>query len=497
MKLIRLQIEHYKMLRDVDMRFDRPGRLSMGAYAVDFLVGLNGAGKSTLLRAIAQIFTDLHANYPTPFNYTVEYELRPSEQPLHVEVRRQAADVTMVVHHPHESLPHYEGKPDTLFLPTRVVVYTTGSLDAWQSLAALPLSPREQTNAQPTILEDAAARYIAEMPGHLPPLEHQPVSDEFQTPLLLLRSSRLALIALTGLLASIASNDRAPLDSVLQSLDLVNLRAFSLRLRLHSALSDYDLYEKLRPHATRHVQQGSDHLLYFELPPSQPQQSDFVNALWADFATPLDFFSVLDQLAEPIATGEPTIQQVNLFLERRLSTSEKEADVTRLLLFDWLSDGEQSFLGRMAMLAMLQAENCLILLDEPEVHFNDYWKREIVKLVDDIMRGHANHLIIVSHSSIALSDVPAAQVSVMARGEDGFSNIYPPRLRTLGTDPSEIMVVIFNTHLSTGAYAAELLRTAVEKGEKRQLEELLQQVGPGMWYFRLRQRLEALDAPPD
>src|SRR5690606_29044885 len=119
-----------------------------------------------------------------------------------------------------------------------------------------------------------------------------------------------------------------------------------------------------------------------------------------------------------------------------------------LLLFEWMSDGERSFLGRMAMLAMLQTENSLILLDEPEVHFNDYWKREIVKLIDMVMQSHANHLLIVSHSSIGLSDVTDAQVSVMKRGDDGFAIVHPPTVRTFGTDPSEIMIVVFHTGLS-------------------------------------------------
>ncbi len=148
----------------------------------------------------------------------------------------------------------------------------------------------------------------------------------------------------------------------------------------------------------------------------------------------------------------------------------------------------------MALLAMLDTDDSLILLDEPEVHFNDYWKREIVKLLDTVMRNHSNHLLIVSHSSIALSDVTDAQVLVMKRGSDGLASVHPPTLKTFGTDPSEIMVVIFRTELSTGAYATSLLKTAIESDERQQIEEFLERVGPGMWFFRLRQRLEGLDA---
>ena len=56
MRLRRMHITDYLLLRDLDLRLDRPGRLDTGSYALDFLVGVNGSGKSTVLRALAQSF---------------------------------------------------------------------------------------------------------------------------------------------------------------------------------------------------------------------------------------------------------------------------------------------------------------------------------------------------------------------------------------------------------------------------------------------------------
>ena len=38
----------------------------------------------------------------------------------------------------------------------------------------------------------------------------------------------------------------------------------------------------------------------------------------------------------------------------------------------------------MALFVLFRADNLLIILDEPEVHFNDVWKREIVHMLDQI-----------------------------------------------------------------------------------------------------------------
>lgn len=495
MRLLSLTIDRYKMLRDLTLNLDRSNRLEMGSYALDFLVGLNGSGKSTLLRALAQIVADLHANRPTAFDYRLEYLLSPPSGEVRVIVERVEPTVIMRVYRLEDTEPFYnEIVVDAQYLPQQVVVYTTGTLSSWDELVSKMEKPARDETTDDEILRDPIQRAIVELPGHPPPQVE--AVDTVQSPLLILRESRLPLMTLTGLLT--ASKFKVnPLAEVLQSLRLRRLCGFSLRFRLHSALSDYDLFDHIRGVATRHIQQGSDHLLVFDMPQGRGEQQAFVKQLWQDYADPLDFFSAANRLCEPIETGEPTLQEVNLFLERELAETEDEEDVTRLLLFDWLSDGEQSFFGRMAMLTMLQTNNSLILLDEPEVHFNDYWKREIVLLIDRVMSKHTNHLLIVSHSSIGLSDVSADQISVLSQSEDGFTNVQPPQLKTFGTDPSEIMIVIFHTNVSTGAYATRILESAVESADYARIASFLNKVGPGMWLFQLRRRLEAIDAVPD
>ena len=60
MKLIRLFIKDHLLLHDLNLRFDRDGRLDeKESYRLDFLVGVNGSGKSTLLRTLVEIFTSL------------------------------------------------------------------------------------------------------------------------------------------------------------------------------------------------------------------------------------------------------------------------------------------------------------------------------------------------------------------------------------------------------------------------------------------------------
>ena len=111
-------------------------------------------------------------------------------------------------------------------------------------------------------------------------------------------------------------------------------------------------------------------------------------------------YEILDaQLDDnPTQTNTPTLQEINLFLQRNFEERAQAEDdntnenIPGVFLLDWLSDGERAFLGRMALLAMLDMQDSLIILDEPEVHFNDYWKREVVRLLHGMMSGHSNHI---------------------------------------------------------------------------------------------------------
>ena len=71
---------------------------------------------------------------------------------------------------------------------------------------------------------------------------------ETEPPYLLVRASRLPLVTLCGLLAHLASASK-PLSAVLESAGLKHVRGFSLRFRLHTALSDFTAFNSLKRYA--------------------------------------------------------------------------------------------------------------------------------------------------------------------------------------------------------------------------------------------------------
>jgi energy-coupling factor transporter ATP-binding protein EcfA2 len=509
MKLKHLYIERHLLLRALDLDFDRPGRLDIGQYALDFLVGVNGSGKSTVLRALAQILLDLRADRITDFDYKLEYDFQGQNGPYRVLIWQAPNENGSTTRHmtvwrsdlPDDPIYDEVDAVDGYYLPERVVVYTTGYETGWEQILAQAREPSSPPTASEAVLKDPVQRNIVALPGHLPYADPFQETAPEEQPVLLIRNSRLFTVTLCGLLAHLASSedqDQRPLTEVLGSLGLQHVRGFSLRFRLHTALSPFETFERLAPLATRHIRQGNDHLLVFDL---SDDDHEIPTTLLEESGGGLAFFEELDQLQEPSQSGEPTLQKINIFLERdvppTIDSVFDDGPASYAFLLDWLSDGEQSFLGRMALLAMLDTEDSLILLDEPEAHFNDYWKREVIDLLDRIMQEHSNHLLITSHSSILLSDVTEAHVIAMVRGADGWAQRHFLRLPLLAVDPSEIMVNWFGTGRSVGQRSTRLLSAAVERDDTDELERLLGVVGPGYWRYRIEDRLEELHAASD
>jgi predicted ATP-binding protein involved in virulence len=173
--------------------------------------------------------------------------------------------------------------------------------------------------------------------------------------------------------------------------------------------------------------------------------------------------------------------------------------VEDVLLYDWLSDGERMFLGRISLFYLLQNQHdALFILDEPETHFNDAWKRQMVDIIDDAMKDLSNEVVISTHSSIALTDVFAQEIHLLKKenGETILAKITTP---TFGADPSEIMVNLFDAPDSIGKRALEYLDEKLAKDWKLEeideLESLIHSVGPGYHRSELRtiwRRLHAI-----
>ncbi len=104
-------------------------------------------------------------------------------------------------------------------------------------------------------------------------------------------------------------------------------------------------------------------------------------------STPMDCFTRLRDWQR-----KGLLDEITLTIQRlhRPEAADGEDEIERtykstgaVVTYDQLSDGEQMLLGRMGLIFLLRGQDgSLLLLDEPETHFNDVWKREVVDMLD-------------------------------------------------------------------------------------------------------------------
>lgn len=162
-----------------------------------------------------------------------------------------------------------------------------------------------------------------------------------------------------------------------------------------------------------------------------------------------------------------------------------------ILRYEELSDGEQMVLGRMALFHLLQRQqDALLLLDEPETHFNDKWKREIVDIIDDAIGRTSNDVLISTHSAIVLSDVFNNEIVMVQKTADG-STVRSVDEPTFATDPSALMMTVFGADDSIGRRAQEFIEGKLRQATGTQaeiadLERLIARMGSGFYRSELR-----------
>jgi predicted ATP-binding protein involved in virulence len=155
----------------------------------------------------------------------------------------------------------------------------------------------------------------------------------------------------------------------------------------------------------------------------------------------------------------------------------------------------------MCLFSLLGETEALVLLDEPEVHFNDFWKRKIVSLLDRTLANRNSHVLITTHSSITLSDVVEEDIVVLNRTSSYTSNALQPSLKTFAADPSEIMVHVFEAPHAAGARSVDYIQGLLSESsngdrahQRETLEALLPIVGEGYWRYRIRRALSEIES---
>ena len=534
MQLRYFRLRHRRPLEDVQIIFQRERLLKDQQLAIHFIVGVNGTGKTRLLQALTETFVALETapkNLTLPVtlaydrqieqkNQTVYFDHSPDLQPPRAFALFETplpadtdwGELAEALRNPDAATrlnvtPRLgDDVPDDLtpFLPRPLLVYTSGDLREWQALfnperwddppAETALENETPADWDVTQQRDAyrqsGLKEAELLRAYVAPETEAgtPRASVFLAP----KDLNFAVCAVTLEHAwrEWQTSPYHPMDTALQSLlyEVDWREPLSLTLNLNfqpgqwsqALRNDAERIYRLYQNATavrRDPNAGKHRQLVFDLGRTRADKTAVLLELLGGPA-PIDIFTTLQRW-----------QRAGILDDLTITLHKHSEPAGDLLLFDWLSDGERLFLGRVAVFYLLKGrDDALLILDEPENHFNDYWKQKLVDILVDALGQQQSEALISTHSSIALTDVFADEI-ILLKKRDGETLVLPVPIPTFGADPSEIMIRVFDAPDSIGQRAFEYLERLVSGGaplEAAEISEWMRKIGAGFYRSELR-----------
>jgi len=188
-----------------------------------------------------------------------------------------------------------------------------------------------------------------------------------------------------------------------------------------------------------------------------------------------------------------------------------KGDYIPLLLREF-SDGEHQFLHTIGICLMLKKRRSILLLDEPETHFNPAWRARFIKILNDsITAGQPQddddfniHLlkdvILTSHSPFIISDCMPDSVLFFKRDEENdlveANTASELGLNTYGSSIDYLLKNFFKTNL-IGKKSFEELKDVIENGSLEELRTAIDYFGESSEKQFIFRKIYEKTNPPD
>lgn len=191
--------------------------------------------------------------------------------------------------------------------------------------------------------------------------------------------------------------------------------------------------------------------------------------------------------------GSPT-ENVFYFLNFLILKKVQGESEPRPLLLREFSDGEHQFMHTMGICLMLKDRKSILLLDEPETHFNPSWRAKFIKILDESIKtgGNREHtngsfnvhylkdILLTSHSPFIISDCMPNNVVFFSRNEKTklveAKKASELGLKSYGSSVDYILKNFFKTNLISNK-SFEDLQEIIDNGSIDELRKAVEDFG--------------------
>lgn len=481
MRLTRIKIDGYKHLKKIEFDARDTDREKLPIY---FLAGLNGTGKSAFLEAVALIFSRISQNELPGFAFEVSYEMFVEGEMVPVtvcpgknrELGRLHIKAGDEVFHSFENHEKY--------LPYKIFACVSGQNSQMQQLVL--------DAAKDSISSDIYDAGVEERPEEIGELVRY-LEELQQNPRVLYLDEEIAGMVLFVLCAWKPREDSGYIklrERLLQKLGNgfypKVLSVTAEKEQIETPLFSELMYTKDQAEEQGNTQLASwvsedDGRITAAYCMTGEDGSFCAETITERYVSPLTLLIILLQ-----AKNSGELQECHVLYQRK-----KGAD---LLTERSLSDGELLWIGRMGLVLLarqMEADNCLFLLDEPDVHLNESWNIDFVSYLQELTtipeckEGMHHNFLVTTHSSLLLTDAPHNQIFLFGR-KNGKVQVRQIPISLFAASRNEVSQNMFQISAKIGSYADRESEEVLRKEEDpEKLIAYINQMGPGIRRFQL------------
>lgn len=521
MKLIRLKIrdKFRSLIEDFEINFREPVKdETLNSFHPFCFAGLNGSGKSNVLEALSSIFYHLECivnDYPVfaydateskPNEFEIEYFIAQErdnnsiENFDHIFIKKELnkAPELSINNGKFELITKSFGKS---YLPDLVVAYSSGENET----ISLPFVKMK----------------LFQYDQYIKDLKDKAKFEKPKSSLLYIDYEMSQAVLLTILLFFDFGdeNNKDVLDILKEEMGITGMQQFTINLNNHwQALISENNSDKLIEAKTVKSKKNNENYIGRILDYLQEQidklkecssckyeKGDYTafsflvdentkKLIRDKFKSPYSFFSIFQTLHSLNERVEENTYKYEVYNSRGFYTDYKrpthnhffyfshyyinkiEEDKIEKRLLRELSDGEQQFIHTLGICLMIKNKRTLLLLDEPETHFNPDWRSKFIDILRRTLEASNDNfmykdIVLTSHSPFIISDCFPDKVIVFEKNKQPQSAYYK-NFRTFGTSVDIIMENIFKRNNTIGDFSAKIIYD-IEKEikKKRKLTE--------------------------
>lgn len=171
------------------------------------------------------------------------------------------------------------------------------------------------------------------------------------------------------------------------------------------------------------------------------------------------------------------LRRVGIIDNVRLNLSRKDKSLSYAYID--ASSGEAQLLYSMTAFLRYVSDNCLVIIDEPEISLHPNWQIKYFSLLNLLLdKVNGCHIIIATHSHFLVSELnPASSSLVSLKASNGIIEADNILSSTLGWSPESILYRVFNVRTFNSLYLENDLKKAHEmiysdKFDIKELEKL-------------------------